>query len=138
MWLVQADDKISSCGTVQALFDGFPRRHEVAQGNEAEIVHERGTQTGCTGTGRRDSRYDRDIHVGIGRAQLINKAGHAVDAGVTTGYEGDRGALLCPFQGHAAAVGLLGHARNDVFFIGIIVPNEVNVRLITGDDITLF
>ncbi len=118
--VVKGDDEIPLPCHVHALLDEFPRRQEIREADDREIMHERRPEQGRRCIDRRYASNGpivfRTLFPRHLQQDLQHETSHAIDAGIPAGNDHGFPAVRRGCDCHATAVDFLHHARADDVF----------------------
>jgi len=129
--VVEGHDEICHGRSREAPLDEVPRRQEVGEGDDGEIVHERSAEHRSRRLhGRNAGNHHNLRRSGHLRSQLQGEPRHAVDTGVAAGDQGHGLSRGGQVQGLAAALHLLHHAGGNDLLPRDEGRDQVQVRLV--------
>ena len=136
--IVQTDAKIRLRREIQPLLNFLPRRQQIAQADDREIVNERCAEHGCAAARRSDARNHFNVHIRMLLTHLIHEPRHAVHTGVTGANHGHGLAGQRGIARQLAAVDFLFHRCLQNFLVPDERAHEVNIRRVSRDYIAVF
>ena len=137
--VVDGGDEVACCGSLDALLDTKPRRHQVGERDDTQVMADGAAeQSGglLEGADAREYLYLDLIRDALLAHHLIDQGRHAVDASVARGDDADGLALEGVAEGLFGALTLSLHPAVDTQGIGAdIVLDKAEVILVSDDHI---